>query len=155
MPETIDVQQALRSAVQTEKDAMDFYHYGAEKMAETKAKEVFQLLAREERQHAGQFYQVYTGEDLPDLETFLDGPPDTKSSWWRALKQAMLTDFDERKALEMAMEQELALEKSLRETAGQIAVAEIKAVYLANANSTHHHYQLIQEEYKAMLGMSS
>jgi rubrerythrin len=154
MPETIDVQEALRSAVQTEKDARDFYRFGAEKMAEDRAKGVFELLAREEEQHALQFYNVYPGQDLPDFEVFIAAPPNTESSWWLALKQAMLADFDERKALEMAMEQELALEKNLRETAARMNHPEIKAVYLANANSTHHHYQLIEEEYKAMLGMS-
>lgn len=154
MSETIDVQQALRIAVQTEKDAMDFYRLGAEKMADEKAREVFELLAREERQHAGQFYQAYAGGDLPDLETFLAAPPDTGSSWWQALKKAMLGDFDERRALELAMEQELALEKDLRATAAEIGELGIRTVFLANAASTHQHFLLIEEQYKDMFGMS-
>ena len=32
--------------------------------------------------------------------------------------------------------------------------AEIKQIYLANANSTHHHMVVVEEEYRAMFGMS-
>ncbi|AMV73666.1 ferritin family protein [Desulfuromonas carbonis] len=149
-----DLQKALKDSIQTEKDAMDFYRYGAEKMAEDKARQTFELLAREELQHAKMFYKVYKGGDLPPFDDFIKLPPDTESSWWKALQQAMLADFDERKALELAIEQEDALEQELRATAAKIEDPEVKAIYLANASSTHHHFELIEEEYKAMLGMA-
>ncbi len=149
-----DLQKALKDSIQTEKDAMDFYRYGAEKMAEDKARQTFELLAREELQHAKMFYKVYKGGDLPPFEDYIKLPPDTESSWWKALQQAMLADFDERKALELAIEQEDALEKELRATAAKIDDPEVKSIYLANASSTHHHFELIEEEYKAMLGMA-
>lgn len=149
-----DLQKALKDSIQTEKDAMDFYRYGAEKMAEDKARQTFELLAREELQHAKMFYKVYKGGDLPPFEDYIKLPPDTGSSWWKALQQAMLADFDERKALELAIEQEDALEKELRATAAKIDDPEVKSIYLANASSTHHHFELIEEEYKAMLGMA-
>jgi len=149
-----DLQKALKDSIQTEKDAMDFYRYGAEKMAEEKARQTFELLAREELQHAKMFYKVYKGGDLPPFEDYIKLPPDTESSWWKALQQAMLADFDERKALELAIEQEDALEKELRATAAKIDDPEVKSIYLANASSTHHHFELIEEEYRAMLGMA-
>ena len=62
-------------------------------------------------------------------------------------------DFDERKALEQAIEQEDALEKELRAMAARISDPEVARVYLANASSTHHHLEVIEEEYRAMYGM--
>ncbi len=148
------LQKTIREAIQTEKDAMDFYKYGALKMSEQRPREVFELLAREERQHAKMFFQVYRGGDIPSFDEFIESPPSTESRWFKALQQAMLSDFDERKALELAIEQEEDLEKNLRAAAEQVTDPELKAIYVANANSTHHHAKLIEDEYRAMLGMS-
>ena len=107
----IELQQAIKASMQTEKDAMDYYRYGAERMADEKASATFELLAREEQQHAESFYRIYPGQDIPSFEAFIMAPPDTDSSWWQALQRLLGQDFDERKALELAIEQEEALEK--------------------------------------------
>jgi rubrerythrin len=154
MTEKLDVQAALRDSVNTEKEAMDFYLLAAEQSADEKAKEVFALLAREERQHALMFYNACKGPDLPSFEEMMAAPPNTESSWWKALQQAMLGLFDERKALELSIEQEEILEKHLREMAERIDDPDTRTIYLANANSTHHHCELIEEQYRDYLGMS-
>jgi rubrerythrin len=148
-----DVQKAVKDSIQTEKDAMDFYKYGAERMMEEKAQKTFELLAREEYQHAESFYRIYTGDDIPSFDDFMKEPPNTESNWWQSLQKLLMQDFDERKALELAIEQEDALEKSLREMASMIDDPEIAKVYLANATSTHNHLELVEEDYKAMFGM--
>jgi rubrerythrin len=148
-----DVQKAIKESIQTEKDAMDYYKYGAERMAEEKARKTFELLAREEYQHAESFYRIYTGDDIPSFQEFMNAPPNTDSDWWKGLQSLLVSDFDERKALELAIEQEEELEKSLREMAEQIEDPEIARVYLANASSTHNHLELVEEDYKAMFGM--
>ncbi|PLX94087.1 MAG: rubrerythrin [Desulfuromonas sp.] len=155
MSEKIDLQQAIKEAMQTEKNAMDYYKYGAEKMFDEKAKRSFEILAKEEKQHAHMFYAIYKGDDIPDFEAFIASAPDTESSWWKALQQAMLGDFDERKAIELAIDQEAELEKNLRDMAEKIDDPEVKKIYLANARSTHHHYELCMEEHTALLGQSS
>ncbi len=149
----IELQQAIRASMQTEKDAMDYYRYGAERMADEKAAATFELLAREEYQHAESFYRIYTGQDIPSFEAFMKTPPDTSSTWWKLLQRLLGQDFDERKALELAIEQEESLEKELREMAARISDPEVARVYLANASSTHHHLEVIEEEYRAMYGM--
>ncbi len=148
-----ELQQAIKAAIQTEKDAMDYYKYGAERMADDKARATFELLAREEFQHAESFFQIYAGTEIPSFDTFMAAPPDTGSSWWKMLQNLLGQDFDERKALEQAIEQEDALEKELRAMAARISDPEIARVYLANASSTHHHLEVIEEEYRAMYGM--
>lgn len=150
----LDIQKAIKDSIQTEKDAMDFYKYGAERMAEDKARSTFELLAREEYQHAESFFKIYQGGDIPSFQDFMKEPPNTSSSWWKGLQDLLLQDFDERKALELAIEQEEALEKSLRKMAERIDDPAIADVYLANANSTHHHLEVCEEDYKAMFGMS-
>jgi rubrerythrin len=151
----IDVQKAIKESIQTEKDAMDYYKFGAERMAEDRARQTFEILAREEYQHAESFYKIYTGDDIPSFEEFMSAPPNTDSTWWKNFQALLLQDFDERKALELAIDQEEALEKSLREMAAQIDDEDIARVYLANATSTHNHMELVEGDYKAMLGMSS
>jgi rubrerythrin len=63
MFDNIDLKDAVRRAMQTEKNAMDFYKRGAEMMKNAEAKKVFELLAREESEHAEWFYNVYPGDD--------------------------------------------------------------------------------------------
>ena len=149
----IELQQAIRASMQTEKDAMDYYRFGAERMPDDKARATFELLAREERQHAESFYRIYPGTDIPSFEAFMSTPPDTASPWWQTLQKLLTQDFDERKALELAIEQEDALEQELRAMAAKVGDPEVARVYLANASSTHHHLEIIEDEYRAMLGM--
>jgi len=150
----VDLKKAIKHAIQTEKDAMDFYTFAAKKTVDERAHNTFIILGNEERQHALTFYQAYPGDDLPEFDSMMTAAPDTDSSWWKALQRAMLNDFDERLALELAIEQEDALEKELRDMAAQIDDEHIKAVYLANASSTHHHKEVVEEDYRAMLGQS-
>jgi len=149
-----DLKEALRKAIQTEKDAMDFYHMGASKMFDERAKATFELLASEERQHALSFYNAYKWGDLPAFDEMMTVSPDPESSWFLALQKAMLSDFDERLALELAIEQEDLLAQELTATAATITDPEIKKVYLSNAASTHRHLEVVEADYKAMLGMS-
>lgn len=148
----VDIQDALRASAQTEKDAMDFYKYGAEKMADEKARAMFEMLAKEELEHARSFYDACIGDSLPPFEEFINAAPDTESSWWKALKSVMMGEFDERKAMELAIEQEEALEKELREMAANIDDPAVKEIYLANAKSTHRHEEMIEEDYRAIYG---
>jgi rubrerythrin len=152
---SIDLQAALLDAIQTEKDAMDYYQLAAEKTVDERARKTFELLSREERQHAFSFYSACDDCNLKSFDKMMAEPPDTESSWFKALQKAMIAEFDERVALELAIEQEDALEKQLRAMAAKISDEKIRAIYLANANSTHQHLQLVEEDYRAMLGMSS
>lgn len=150
---SINVQEAIKRSIQTEKNAMNFYQLGAQKMSNPDASRTFELLAREEREHASQFYKIYQGTDIPSLEAFLNSPPDNESSWVSTINRLISADFNEQKALELAMEREKSLEEALLETASKIDAPEIKAVYELNAKETHHHFELIESEYARLMGM--
>lgn len=148
-----DIQNALKRSVQTEKNAMNFYQIAASHMTDAGAIKTFELLAREEREHAQQFFAGYEGGDMPSFDDFIDAPPDNESDWLSDLDKTLLADFSERKAMELAMEKEQNLEKSLREMAAKIADPDVSAIFEANAKSTHNHYVLIESEYARLMGM--
>jgi len=148
----MSLEEALKRAIQTEKNAMDFYRRGAGKMRDAGAKRVFELLAREEREHAETFYQVYPGEEIADFQAFMAVDPEEGAGWLADLG-AELAELDERKALQVALDKEQKLEQSLREMAARIDDPQVRAVYEENARSTHNHYLLIESEYARLMGM--
>ncbi|MEJ2699771.1 MAG: ferritin family protein [Desulfuromonadales bacterium] len=153
MFEKVDVQEAVKRSMQTEKNAMDFYRLGAQHMKNEEAKRTFELLAGEEKEHAEWFWKIYTGTDIPDFESFIAGSPEKQSDWLSDLEKIILPDFNERKAMELAMDKELKLEKSLREMAAKISDPKVRQVFEANAVSTHNHFVLIESEYARLMGM--
>jgi len=150
MFESLDLTEAVRRAMQTEKNAMDFYRRGAEMMQNEKARKVFELLAREEREHAEWFFNVYPGDDI-DFDAFINAAPDADSEWLSELNSAK--EINERKALEMALDKEKKLAEHLRMLAAEIDNPEVKQVFEQNAKSTDQHYQLIESEYAHLMGM--
>jgi rubrerythrin len=149
----VDVKEAVRGSIQTEKNAMDFYVRGAAQMKNAAARKVFELLAREERDHAHWFFNVYSGDDIPDLDAFLNAGPAVDSEWLRDLEKVGVANLDERKAMELAMDKEKKLATHLRELAAKIGNAEVQAVFEQNARSTDNHYVLIESEYARLMGM--
>ena len=150
---SIDVQEAIKRSIQTEKNAMNFYQLGAKRMKNIEARKTFEVLAREEREHAGQFFKIYTGSDIPSLETFLDTPPDNESSWMASITRLVDGEFTEQKAMELAMEREKNLEEALLETAAKIEDPAVRTIFELNAKETHNHYLLIESEYARVMGM--
>ena len=149
----IDVKNALIRSVQTEKNAMNFYQIAAKQMKNADAIKTFELLAKEEREHAKHFFDKYDGDDLPPFEEFIATDPDKDSEWLSDLDKALLANFSDQKAMELAMEKEKRLEESLREMAAKIEDPEVRSVFEENAKSTNHHYQLIESEYARIMGM--
>jgi rubrerythrin len=148
-----DVQDAIKRSLETEKNAMLFYQYGAQQFKDAAARRTFELLSREEREHAGHFYRIYKRNDIPSLEAFLESRPDSETSWIASAKRLCGTDFTEQQAMEIALEKEKKLEEALREMAEKMTDPEIRAVYELNVRETHNHYLLIESEYARLMGM--
>ncbi len=153
MFEKVDEQEAIKRSIQVEKNARDFYRLGATHMKDDQAKKTFELLAREEAEHAKLFYEIYEGRDIPDFDAFMAVDPDTDSDWLNDLEKSLMEELTVRRAMELAMEKELILEKSLRQLAEKINDPKVRDVFLLNAKSTHHHYELIESEYAHLMGM--
>ncbi len=153
MFENVDVQEAIKRSIQTEKNARDFYRLGAKHMKDERARKAFEVLAKEEAEHAHWFYEIYEGQDIPDFEAFMAVDPARDSDWLTDLEKELMEELDERKALELAMDKELELEKQLRELADKIPDEKVREVFLKNAHSTHNHYEIIESEYAYLMGM--
>ncbi|CAH2031608.1 ferritin-like domain-containing protein [Trichlorobacter ammonificans] len=150
---SINLQEAIKNSLYTEKSAMDFYLLAAQRIADPEARRIFELLAREERQHAGSFYDMYTGNDLPDFDIFMAAIPEQGSGWSAALGTLLDSGFTAQQALELAMEKEQQLESVLRTIAASIAIPEVRAVFERNADETRNHYLMIESEYARLMGM--
>jgi rubrerythrin len=148
-----DINNALIRSVQTEKNAMNFYQLAAKQMKDADAIKTFELLAREEREHAKHFFDKYDGSDLPSFDKFINEAPDQESDWLSDLDKALLANFSDRKAMELALEKEKRLEESLREMAAKISDPSVRSVFEENAKSTHNHYEVIESEYARLMGM--
>jgi rubrerythrin len=153
MFEHIEVQEAIKRSIQTEKNARDFYRLGARHMQDKRAGKAFELLAEEEAQHARMFFDIYEGADIPDFDAFMAVDPTRDSDWLTDLEKELMKELDERRAMELAMDKELKLEQALRTMAARIPDEKVREVFLKNAESTHHHYELIESEYAHLMGM--
>lgn len=153
MFENVDVQEAIKRSIQTEKNARDFYRLCAKHMKNEKARKAFELLAAEEEEHAQMFYDIYSGGDIPDFNAFMAVDPQEDNDWLTQLEKGRVEEINERQAMKLAMDKELSLEKALRSMADKIADVQVRDVFLKNAESTHQHYELIESEYAHLMGM--
>lgn len=144
---------AIKQAIQTEKDVMDFYLKAATLTSNERGKKVFEQLAKEEREHAGHFFDIYTGSDLGSFEDFISAPPSKGHAMLKQLEKALDENVHERKAMELAMKEEEDLVKNLRMTASRIVDPTVRAVFERMANETENHYAIIESEYARMMGM--
>lgn len=150
-----EIQKALISSVQTEKNAMNFYQVAAKQMKDDAAIATFDLLAREEREHAKHFFDKCAdcAAQLGAFDEFIEAPPERNSEWLSDLDKALLQNFDDRKAMELAMDKEKRLAESLRAMAARVADPAVRAIFEENAKSTENHYIIIESEYARLMGM--
>lgn len=153
MPQEFNLQEALKMAIQTEKNVGDFYRMAAEITKNPRGKKVFELLAREEQEHARHFFPLYQGGDLGTFEEFMARPAKTDTAMHKALSKALDDNVHERKAMEIALKEEEDLEKNLRFTAGKIIDPAVRAVFEKMATETRHHFELIESEYAHLMAM--
>lgn len=153
MPQEFNMQEAIRLAIQTEKDVMDFYNKAASITQNERAQKVFLTLAGEEREHASHFFHLYTGSDLGSFDEFMARPPRDSSTMLHNLSKALEADTNERKAMEIALQEEEDLAKNLRTTAARIVDPGVRTVFERMAKETDDHYQLIESEYARLMGM--
>lgn len=139
-------QQALLDAVRTERDAMYFYLRAAHAANDGRARRVFEKLAAEERQHVEWFLETYAGEDIPDLQVYLDQGRDGDNSWLEELEETLAGEGSDLEALDLAMRKEEQLERQLRQQSASLTDPQLRRVYEVNADSTHQHYQTIRAE---------
>lgn len=153
MPQEMKHQEALKVAVETEKGLICYYRRAAEMVRDEGAKQVFTRLAKDKEEHAGQFFRLYRGKDLGTLEEFVNRPCVLNADALKELGSLADMTVKERRAREIAMEKEQALERVLRGTARQIVDPGVRTIFEEMAKKTNHHYQIIESEYARTMAM--
>jgi rubrerythrin len=153
MPQEFNLQEALRHAIQTEKDVMDFYNKAANLTKSARGRTVFGQLADEEREHAGHFFQIYPGKDLGTFEEFMARPARSEQVMLRQLEKALNENVHDRKAMEIALKEEEDLAKNLHLTATKIVDPAVRNVFERMAKETENHYAIIESEYAHLMAM--
>lgn len=153
MPQEFNMQNALKFAIQTEKNTMDLYKHAASIIKNPRGKEVFNQLAGEEAEHVGHLFKVYSGKDYGSLADFLQSPPHIDSKVSHQLDKALSENAHERKAMELALNLEEELAKSLHLTASRIVDPAVRAVFERLAKETDQHFALIESEYARLMAM--
>ena len=153
MTQEFSMKEAIKVAIQTEKDVMDFYNKAASITNNERGKKVFEQLAKEERDHASPFFGIYPGDDIGTFDEFMQQPARIDQALLRQLEKALNENVHERKAMELALKEEEDLAKRLRQTASHIVDPAVRAVFERMAEETEHHFAIIESEYANMMGM--
>lgn len=147
------LEEALKLAIQGEKDSMDFYRKAASAATNERAKKVFDLLANEEVGHLKAFFQHYKGKEFGDLESFMKTPPDANNPTYKALIKSVGEATMEQQALEIAMKEEKAVVNQYSLLAKDIVDPLVKGIFERVVKETQGHYDLIEDEYMHIMGM--
>jgi rubrerythrin len=153
MPQELNMQNALKFAIQTEKNVMDLYKHAASIITNPRGKKVFEQLAAEEAEHVGHLFKVYSGKEYGSLAEYLVSPPHVDLTTIRQLDEALSTNAHERKAMELALNHEEELAKSLHQTAKNIVDPAVRGVFERLAKETENHFALIESEYAHLMKM--
>jgi len=153
MPQEFNHQEAIKIAVQSEKELMCFYQRAAEKTSHEGGKKVFEQLANDEQEHVNHFFRHYRGSDIGTIEEFMNAPCQWSEGVIKEIDALVDTQVKDRRAMEIALHKERELEQRLRNTARQIVDPGVRVVFDQMARETHHHYEIIESEYARLMGM--
>lgn len=153
MGKEYSMHEALKLAIQAEKDSMDFYRKAASVTKNERAKKVFELLATEEMGHMKSFFDHYKGDEFGDFQTLVDSPPNKKNATYLALEKAIDEETHEQKALEIALKEEKATIEQYAMLAKDIIDPLVKGVFDGVVKATQNHYAMIEDEYMHVMTM--
>jgi erythrin-vacuolar iron transport family protein len=153
MGKEYNIQEALKMAIQAEKDSMDFYRRAGAVTKNERAKKVFDLLANEEIGHLKSFFGHYKGSEFGDLKSFMESPPNKKNATYQALEKAINEDVHEQAAMEIALKEEKACIDLYTLIVKDIIDPLVRGVFQKVVKETENHYALIEDEYMHVMKM--
>lgn len=147
------MQEALKLAIQAEKDSMDFYRRAASVTKNERARKVFDLLANEEVGHLKAFFDHYKGGEFGDLKSFMESPPNKKNATFLALEKAIDEETHEQKALEIALKEEKACLDQYTLLAKDMVDPLVRKIFEQVVRETQNHHDMIEDEYMHVMTM--
>ncbi|MCF8104581.1 MAG: ferritin family protein [Desulfohalobiaceae bacterium] len=146
----MDLQQALQTAMKGEIEGRELYRAAAEKTGDTKAREVFGMLADEEQSHLDSLIQIgkdyEAGKDLtvPQLPAPASFEDAESPIFTREFKEKV-SDFD-MSALSIGMKLELESEKTYRQMAEETDQYQLKELFIRLADWEQGHFDFLQKQ---------
>ncbi|SNB47622.1 ferritin family protein [Geobacter sp. DSM 9736] len=147
------VQEALKMAIQAEKDSMDFYRRAASVTKNERAKKVFEMLANEEVGHLKAFFDHYRGTEYGNLTDFIESEPNKKNATYLALEKAIDEGTHEKKALEIALKEEKACVDQYTLLVKDVIDPLVRAIFERVIKETQNHHDVIEDEYRHIMAM--
>jgi len=145
--------EALREAILTEKSSFEFYRCAAETVADERTRQVFELLAMEEIEHANAFLRLYSGKEFDDLPGLMKKPYDRDDPVNRELLEAVDADMTEENALKISLREEQSCIDRYTALVATIRDPKVSEVFAKALSETRKHYEVIQEEYMRVMTM--
>ena len=145
------VQEAIKTAIQLEKDGKAFFDQAAQETGNELGKKMFRKLASDEVRHLQTFKKMF--QTLADPKTWkqlmASGAPEKRMPFFEQ-KSAQRTPAEkgagELNALQQALEVERKAIAFFRETAQQTDDPEARRIFEAIAREEEGHYDLIQAQ---------
>lgn len=153
MTKQYTLQEALKMAIENEKESMDFYRKAGSITKDARSKQVFDLLAREELDHLKAFFGHYQGGELGDLESFVNRPIEKGNSIHQALEGELNEEVNEQKALEIALAEEKSTIELYTMVAREMNDANVRKVFETVIRETQKHHDIIEDEYMRVMTM--
>jgi rubrerythrin len=153
MPQEMLHQDAIRLAIENEKNQMCFYRKAAELVENDGGRRVFFRLAQEKEDHISQFFRHYIGSEFGPLEEFIHSPCENEKKLDRELRAIHMEEVRERSARQIALEKEEENEQMLRFKAAHMVDPGVKSIFEQMAEVNHKHYSIIESEYARTMAM--
>ncbi|UFS72304.1 ferritin family protein [Geomonas sp. RF6] len=147
------VQEALKLAIEAEKDSMEFYRKARMVTKDERSRRVFDLLATEEMEHLHAFLNEYQGGEAQGVANFLKVPTPRRSPTHVALQKAFTPDIQEQKALEIALQKEKACVELYSMLARDVVDPLVRRIFEAVVRDSQGHYDIIEDEYMRVMRM--
>lgn len=153
MPQEYVHQEAIKVAIESEKQLMCFYRKAAEMVADEGGRQVFNRLSEEKKEHVGTFFRYYRGGEFGDYEDFISTPCPAETEVMKELHAIIDGHVKAKRAREIAMNKEEQFEKMLRRTAKQIVDPGVRTVFDQMADESKNHFAIIESEYAHFMRM--
>ena len=145
--------EALRTAILTEKKSHDFYKYAAQLVSNSRVRDLFDFLAKEEVVHLQAFYEIFPENCHGDIQSLMKQPINLDNPIYQALMDEVDIDTRERQALEISLREERACIDNYTIMVGCFREPQMRGVFKMALNDTYKHYKIIQKEYMRAMWM--
>jgi len=153
MHQELSSHDAITFVIETQKSLVGFYLGAANLVENAAGRRVFSRLAEETRSRLSHFYHLHSSNGGFDFDSFMASPLLGDSAMLSELNRKLTPDLNAHQAREIAMREELDIERRLKLYASHVINPVARETLLQAAHETGQHSQIIESEYAHTMGM--